>query len=170
MREHSSHPTLFKELRVKMFGFFRSKTPTVPVTVAPAVPFNQKMKVWLDELDKYERESSGIVSAEAYSELREMNSLLWEVSDFLATYSIRAEEEYILESTIRTYIPSTLNIFNQLAPADQVEGGVADKQLIEQFVTMHDNVIAVNSQMHENVRKNLSQQTAFVQERFATNV
>lgn len=153
-----------------MFGFLKNKTPAVAVPVIAQVPFHEKMRGWLNDLDWYERESSGIVSAEAYSELREMNSLLWEVSQFLETYPIRAEEEYILESTIRTYIPSTLNIFNQLSPADQVDGGTADKQLIEQFATMHDNVIALNSQMHENVRKNLSQQTAFVQERFSTAV
>ena len=132
-----------------------------------AVPFHEKMEQWIDGLDWYERECSGYVSPEAFSILRRMNDKFNEIAFFLRSYQVRAEEEYVLESTLRKYIPETLVIFNQLPEEERMDGGDADKQLIQQFNTMFDNIKNLNQQMHENVKKDLRQQTAFVEDRFA---
>lgn len=148
----------------------RTADAIVQQVVTPVKPFPEKMVDWLESLDWYERESSGIISAEAFSELRRMNDLLRATATFLKTYPVQAEEEYIIENTIQNYIPSTLNIFNQLPVGDQTPGAKADVQLIEQFRTMHENVFKLNQQMHENVRRDLNTQTQFVQDRFAAPI
>ncbi len=145
----------------------RNIEAAVQQVVAPVKPFPEKMVEWIETLDWYERASSSIISTEAFSELRRMNDLLRATAEFLKSYPVQAEEEYILENTIQNYIPSTLNIFNQLPQTDQTPGGKADVQLIEQFRTMHENVYKLNQQMHENVRRDLNTQTQFVQDRFA---
>lgn len=153
-------------------GLFKRRTADAIVqqVVTPAKPFPEKMLDWIEALDWYERESSGIISTEAFSELRRMNDLLRATARFLKTYPVKAEEEYIIENTIQTYIPSTLNIFNQLPLEDQTPGGKADVQLVEQFRTMHENVYKLNQQMQENVRRDLNTQTQFVQDRFAAPI
>ncbi len=152
-------------------GWFSNKrnnqnvAATVAATVT-AVPFHEKMDKWIDGLDWYERECSGYVSPEAFSILRRMNDTFVEISFFLRSYQVRAEEEYILESTILKYIPDTLSLYNQLPEEERVDGDEADKQLITQFNTMFNNIKDLNKQMHENIKKDLRQQTAFVEDRF----
>jgi len=155
-----------------MFGWFRSKDNSTPdpAVTSPPVPFSEKLAVWVDNLDWYTRTVSNILSAEAYSELRRINDAFKQTIVLLRTYAIRAEEEYIAESTLTDYIPSALNIFMQLPPSEQTPGEKADTQLITQFRTIHASVHQLNQQMNENVRRDLTEQTLFVQERFRSQV
>lgn len=153
-----------------MFGLFRRKDTPQPTPAPAPVPFPDKLAAWVDNLDWYARSVSNALSAEAYSELRRISDIFNQTIIFLRQYAIRAEEEYIAEATLTDYIPSALNIFMQLPTAEQTPGGVADKQLITQFQTIHTSVYQLNQQMHENVRRDLTEQTLFVQERFRSQV
>jgi len=133
--------------------------------LAPA-PFPEQLAEWIEELNWYERESSGILSASVYSRLRIISDLLVNINSFIKDYPIRPEDEYILKSTVTDYIPSALNIFNQLPSHEQVPGGEADVMLLDQCENIERSVRKLNTEMHERVKSNLASQTIFVENRF----
>lgn len=151
------------------FGRKRDNANTAAVTLPAIVPvaFHVQMTAWLDELAWYERECSAIISPVVFSRLRVISDVLTEIATFLENYPVRAEDEYIIQSTITNYIPSTLNIFNQLPAHERGEGSEADQMLLSQCESIEHSVRTLNRDMHERVKSNLASQTIFVENRFA---
>lgn len=151
------------------FGRKNDSPDTAPVNLPTiiTVPFHEQMTAWLDELAWYERECSAIISPAAFSKLRVISDVLTEIASFLENYPVRAEDEYIIQSTITNYIPSTLNIFNQLPAHERVIGSEADNMLLSQCENIERSVRTLNKDMHERVKSNFATQTIFVENRFA---
>lgn len=156
-----------------MFGWFRrdDDAPAVnPANILAPKPFHEQMLDWLDELDWFERESSGFISTKVFSRLRVINDLFYDVNEFIKKYNIRAEEEYIIKSTITQYLPDALNIFNQLPAKDRAPGSEADRQLLDQCDNIERSVRQLNTDMHNRVKAELATQTQFVEDRFNQQV
>lgn len=156
-----------------MFGWFRrdEDSPAVnPANILAPKPFHEQMIDWIDDLDWFERESSGFISTNVFSRLRVINDLLSDVNEFIKRYNIRAEEEYIIKSTITQYIPDALNIFNQLPAHDRAPGSEADRMLLDQCDNIERSIRQLNTDMHNRVKSELATQTQFVEDRFSHQV
>lgn len=132
--------------------------------------FHEHLEDWVEELDWLERDASAFLSTDVYSRLRVINDLFRETVEFTKTYSVQAEEEYILESTLTKYIPDSLNVFRQLPANERSEGGKADLMLLEQCEDFERSVRLLNESMVNRVKNDLSAQTTFVENRFAEPV
>lgn len=143
--------------------------PTVPTEATPAVPqvsFSEKMLGWSEDLAWVEKSYSNILSTQVYSELRSIHDVLESIAELISHYSIRTEEEYLIESTLKNYIPSALAIFSQLPPDKQRSGEEADLMLMSQCRNVKQNVVSLKEQLQTQIMNNLTTQTMFVEERF----
>lgn len=151
------------------FSWFRDNSQQLRESQPPVTtkPFYENMEEWIDELDWTERKFSSTVSPHVYSRLRIINDLFRNLIPFIEKYNIRAEEEYIIKSTLNNYIPEALSIFERLSKEDRTRN---NEQLLQQFFNIEKNVRQLIDSMEQRVESELSAHTAFVEERFSHQI
>lgn len=154
-----------------VFKIFRRDEPDAPVLPPmPVKHFADRVQEWLDELSWYERACSSYLATETFSHLRFISDMIAESIPFLRLYTVRPEEEYIIEQTLCDYIPNALRLFTQLPPDERALGGAADKLLLKQCVQFEKSIQDLITTMENNVRSELQNHATFVENRFANPV
>lgn len=144
----------------------QNSTPTVADIVAPAVPYHEKMKKSREDLHWLVKKASSIVSTAVYSEMRELEKTLEEVNVFLFDHKANAADEHMLDSIMKDYLPSAIELFSKLPEQARKDGGEGDTLLLKQCRTMAQDLRRRNEELHERATIQLRTQAAFIEERF----
>lgn len=138
----------------------------VPV-VAPSLPFHARMEEWLDIFSRLTKISGWIISTEVFSELRLTHDYAVRVKELAKEgHRISPEQEYLIESSLCSYLPSALSTFERLPTGLQAPGGEADSLLLAQCVKMRESMKSLKSSLESELMRDLNSQALFVEERF----
>lgn len=149
-----------------MKWFKGSDTAPVPTVVMPTTPYHVKMGESRDTLSWFVKKNSNEISTAVYSEIRELEKILQEINVFLIDHSATAADEHMLDSIMKDYLPSAIELFTKLPESSRKDGGEGDELLLKQCRTMSKDLRNRNVELHERATKNLRTQAAFIEERF----
>lgn len=146
--------------------WFKSDTASIPVVVAPAIPYHVTMSASRETLHWLVKKQSNEVSAKVYSEIRELEKTLKDINVFLEGHKPTASDEHMLDSIMQSYLPSAIELFMKLPSHARVVGDEGDELLLKQCRTMASDLRNRNADLHDRATKDLRTQAAFIDDRF----
>lgn len=138
----------------------------VPAVVVPPAPYHKKMNDSRDTLHWFVKKHSNELSTKVYSEIRELEKTLKEINVFLQDHEATAADEHMLDSIMKDYLPSAIELFIKLPAQSKTVGGEGDTLLLKQCITMAQDLRNRNTELHERATRNLRVQAAFIDDRF----
>lgn len=147
------------------FNFQDSPAP-VPVSVMPSTPYHVLMADSRENLHWLVKKQSNDISTGVYSEIRELERTLKEINVFLEGFKASAADEHMLDSIMKDYLPSALELFLKLPEKGRVMGGEGDELLLKQCRTIARDLRNRNADLHDRATKDLKTQAAFIEDRF----
>ena len=148
-------------------NWFKPRTNPVPVTPLAPAPYHERMENSRDTLHWSVKKNSNALSAKAYSEVRELERVLKEINGFLVEHTATAADEHMLDSIMKDYLPSAMELFMKLPAPERVDGGEGDQLLLKQCRTMARDLRDRLTEMHERAKKDLQVQAEFIENRFS---
>lgn len=150
-----------------MKWFKQQNSSPSAANVIPTVPYHEKMKQSREDLHWLVKKTSNIVSTAVYSEMRELERTLEDVNNFLIDHKANAADEHMLDSIMKDYLPSAIELFSKLPEQARKDGGEGDTLLLKQCRTMAQDLRRRNEELHERATIQLRTQAAFIEERFS---
>lgn len=159
-----------------VFGIFKSREesfrPPAPVSdmiqsATPTVPMTDKLAKDLDVLAVKVRKSGNDIPAVAYSKLRVIDDVLRSLLKYIAIQGCSAEQEFLLNAMVTDYIPTTLDKYLQLSPADKGDSKPASLLLMQQFDILEDKSRDLAQMVRSGAIAELSTQAHFIDAKFA---
>lgn len=146
---------------------FQDSTPQqVAASVMPSTPYHVKMAESRDALHWFVKKQSNDISMKVYSEIRELEKTLKEINVFLEGFKPSAADEHLLDSIMKDYLPSAIELFMKLPEQGRKVGGEGDELLLKQCRTIAKDLRNRNADLHERATKDLKTQAAFIEDRF----
>jgi hypothetical protein len=149
------------------FKFQESAPQPVQASVIPSTPYHEKMAESRDVLHWYVKKQSSSLSMKVYSEIRELEKTLKDINLFLEGFKPTAADEHLLDSIMKDYLPSAIELFMKLPEQGRKDGGEGDELLLKQCRTIARDLRNRNADMHERATKDLKTQAAFIEDRFS---
>lgn len=139
--------------------------PVTPVAL-PAKQYSHKMAESRETLHWFVKKRSNEISNKAYLEIREMEKVLENINTFLEDHKPTAADEHMIDSIMKDYLPSAIELFVKLPRAEKTLGGEGDLLLLKQCRTLAKDLRNRNKDLHDRATKELRTQAAFIDERF----
>lgn len=149
---------------------FRDDTPAsndpAPANVISATPYHVKMEKSRTELHWLVKKHSNVISTKVYSEIRELERTLEEINAFIIDHKANAADEHMLDSIMKNYLPSAIELFVKLPEQGRNPDGDGEALLLKQCRTMARDLRKRNADLHYRAEAELRTQAAFIEERF----